>query len=351
MLPALRDAERELRLVRSPLRRLIDRVPVDEELLANVASRIDKAGSELASSDELARVAKAIADRLELMVGNLFAVKTALGVLPTEGKQLLRSLRLFIDHERVQGIDQASLGTANLLYLTLLLEDISAQTTEEEIVDLVLAVEEPEAHLHPHVQRRLFRHLLRQERAILVTTHSAHIASVTPLNSLVILRESSGESKAFRTKAVDFNERNIRDLERYLDVTRAEMLFARVVILVEGMAELYLIPAFAEASGLDLDAHGVTVCSVHGTDFKPYSKLLGRHGLDIPTVVVTDGDPDKNGKPRGLDRARKLMAGRYAKKMKKALNDARYDRARTFARKHGIMVGRADTRDRLDREC
>ena len=138
VLPALRDAERELLRTRSPLRRLIDRVSVDEAVLTDVATRIDKAGARLAASSELASVATAIADRLERMVGDLFAVRTSLGVLPAEGDQLLRSLRLFIDDERTRGIEQASLGTANLLYLTLLLEDIGAQTEAEEIVDLVV---------------------------------------------------------------------------------------------------------------------------------------------------------------------------------------------------------------------
>ena len=200
-------------------------------------------------------------------------------------------------------------------------------------------MEEPEAHLHPHVQRVLFRHLLRQERALVVSTHSAHIASVTPLNSLVMLREFDGASKALRAPSTRLDERETRDLERYLDVTRAEMLFARIVILVEGLSELYLIPAFAESNGLNLDANGVTVCSVHGTDFGPYVRLLGPDGLDVPTIVVTDGDPDANGRPRGLVRARKLLPEPHAKEMRNALRDVDYGSARSLAQQHGVMVG------------
>ena len=339
VLPALRDAERELQLARSPLRRLINRVSVDEAVLTDVMARVDKAGSKLAKSGDLASVATAITDRLELMVGDLFAVKTSLGVLPAETSQLLRSLRLFINDERTRGIDQASLGTANLLYLTLLLEDIAAQSAAAEIVELILGIEEPEAHLHPHIQRVLFRHLLEQERALVVTTHSAHIASVTPLKSLVILREHGGESQALQTTGLRLDERETRDVERYLDVTRAEMLFARIVILVEGLTELYLIPAFAQSYGLDLDVYGVTVCSVHGTDFGPYVKLLGPDGLGVPTIVVTDGDPDAKGKPRGLVRALKLIPDPHAEEMRDALNAADYDKARALARRHRVLVG------------
>lgn len=338
VLPALRDAESQLRSARSPLRRLLDRVSVDETVLTDVVARINEAGEDLTGSHELTGVADAIADRLSLMVGDLFAVKTSLGVLSANSDQLLRSMRLFINDERTRGIEQASLGTANLLYLTLLLEDIGAQMAAEEIVDLILAVEEPEAHLHPHVQRILFRHLLREDRALVVTTHSAHVASVTPLNSLVMLRESDGESHAYRA-TIQLAEQETRDLERYMDVTRAEMLFARIVILVEGLAELYLIPAFVESAGLNFDAYGVTVCSVHGTNFAPYVRLLGPDGLNVPTVVVTDGDPNNSGKPAGLVRSYRSMLTPNAGKVKQATDDANYDTARSLAREQNFMVG------------
>ena len=97
----------------------------------------------------------------------------------------------------------------------------------------------------------------------------------------------------------------IADLERYLDATRAELLFAKGIIFVEGAAELFLMPAYAEALGYPLDEYGITVCSVHGTDFVPYAKLVCSKGLSIPFVVVTDGDwTERDGEPwsRGLVR-------------------------------------------------
>ena len=57
----------------------------------------------------------------------------------------------------------------------------------------MLAVEEPEAHLHPVLQRQLFRALLRAETALAVTTHSPHIAAVSPLSALILLRATTDE--------------------------------------------------------------------------------------------------------------------------------------------------------------
>lgn len=100
------------------------------------------------------------------------------------------------------------------------------------------------------------------------------------------------------------SETDIEDLARYLDVTRAELVFARGVILVEGDAERYLLPAFADELGISLDEHGISICSVAGTNFRPYVKLLC--ALGIPFAVITDYDEVKK-VPRAYNRALKLV--------------------------------------------
>ena len=86
------------------------------------------------------------------------------------------------------------------------------------------------------------------------------------------------------------------------------MLFARGIILVEGDSEKFLIPVFAATMGLFLDHLGITVCSVAGTNFKPYAKFLT--ALGIPFSVITDWDPDEDEDklPLGHNRALVLVA-------------------------------------------
>jgi putative ATP-dependent endonuclease of OLD family len=90
--------------------------------------------------------------------------------------------------------------------------------------------------------------------------------------------------------------------------SRGEVLFAKGVLLVEGEAERFLLPALAKAEGVDFDELGISVCSVAGTNFAPYVALLGERGLRLPVAVVTDGDPTNENTKRGETRIVELLS-------------------------------------------
>ena len=132
---------------------------------------------------------------------------------------------------------------------------------EREAVGVpIIAVEEPEAHLHPHAQRRLFRELALIASPIVLTTHSAEIVRHVDPRHLVLLRNSRQNGvQSFQLKANKLGDESLRNLQQLTRIGGTDLFFARSLIIVEGASESIALPAFAELLGCDLDRDGVSI--------------------------------------------------------------------------------------------
>ena len=161
-------------------------------------------------------------------------------------------------------------------------------------------IEEPEAHIHPQLQRVLYSTLAAKPFQAILSTHSTHISSLASLKSFITLTNDGTTATASCVPATDasLTSRETADLDRYLDATRSTLLYARKVMLVGGPSEMFLIPALVKkVMEVDLDRHGVTVVPIYGTHFKAYAKLFGHNALRKKCAIVCDGDlkPDEVG--------------------------------------------------------
>ncbi len=187
----------------------------------------------------------------------------------------------------------SGLGSYNRLYIAA--ELLLLKRTNYYGMKLSL-IEEVEAHLHPQAQLRLIEYLqneIAKKSAVqlIMTTHSPNLASKIKLDNLIICKGD----KAFPMGS-DFTELEKGDylfLERFLDVTKANLFFAQGIILVEGDAENILIPVMADILSNPLTKHGVSVVNVQSTAFLRYSRIFKRksgEGMGVKVAVVTDND-------------------------------------------------------------
>lgn len=163
--------------------------------------------------------------------------------LPDEAEKLFQSLKLFVGepNDLYEGpIQELSLGGANLVYLTLKLLEFKYQHERMAIANFLL-IEEPEAHLHTHVQKTLFDRIEYAGAQIIYSTHSTHISEVSNIGSVNILGRSGMSCEAYQPSA-GLSPVEVGNVQRYLDAVRSNLLFVKSVLLVEGDAEEIIIP-------------------------------------------------------------------------------------------------------------
>jgi putative ATP-dependent endonuclease of the OLD family len=232
-------------------------------------------------------------------------------------EEVLFALRLIVEISGFKiPIANNGLGYNNLLFIALILAKMQMESSsfmgDNAKIFPILAIEEPEAHLHPSMQSKFLKflndnmHKSEQARQIFISTHSTHIVAAASLDSIICLyKDVRGNykvgypGKVFKETAEDKNSKIF--VQRFLDATKSNMLFSERIIFVEGLSEQLLIPCLAECLGKEsalIDKH-VSIISVDSRTFKHFIKMYDYNAETNPyainkyIVCITDADPCK----------------------------------------------------------
>ncbi|HTV40479.1 MAG TPA: AAA family ATPase [Candidatus Sulfotelmatobacter sp.] len=210
------------------------------------------------------------------------------------GQWILNNLQLgfqLTDDENVTlALSEAGSGVQSGVLLAL--HRLEQKAAESPQTQFILAVEEPEAFLHPQKQKELYQNIQATKTKnlkIIVTTHSPCIVAETPFTDLGLVRKE-GEHCALHTPYIS-TRRDAEIFNAYSSEVNNLLFFADKVVLVEGESDQLVLETLLRKK-LGAEAHRITVISAAGNkNFSPFLRMIcAWKTANIPHLVVTDFD-------------------------------------------------------------
>jgi putative ATP-dependent endonuclease of OLD family len=288
---AQRDIYKDLKERYSFWGRMVAEVPLEKDEIEDIEEILDDINKRIVdSSDGL----KQVKTKLELLNKTIANSDKGVSIAPIPPK--LRDLNRSMDiHFQSEGSESFPLsyhgmGTRSWSSLLTLNALIYYQTKKNNPYHPLLALEEPEAHLHPHAQLHVFDQIKDIPGQKIVSSHSPHIASQADLAALRCFSRNSAETQVSQIDMNRLDNESQRKIRRQVLNTRGELLFARALVLFEGETEEQALPIFAHAywgkHPYELSASFVGVGGKW--NYLPFIRVA--KGLGIKWFIFSDGE-------------------------------------------------------------
>lgn len=257
---ALRDVESELRKPKNPIRQIIDTIEGDikENDIDDIKKKISELNAKIANIPQVSDIGKQVNRKLLEMIGAIYSPEIKLeSRLKEDFATLARYLTISPSNQA--DIDLLGLGHLNILYIAMKLVEFEVNRNRELLN--IMIIEEPEAHIHTHIQKTLFNNLqvAHTYTQVVMSTHSTHLSEVSDIEKVNVMKKVDEQTSLVMkpTNGLDRFGTDVLEckgisfakiLSRYLDAKRSVLLFSKGVILVEGDGEEILIPALTKKS-------------------------------------------------------------------------------------------------------
>lgn len=302
-LKPLRNASQELIAGKnSRISQLLASSIKDDSIIQNLIEMVTKSEKDISNDPNIKLIEKSIKQKLFSLIfkeqesnSDFNPVLSIFGYVDfsemsepqqkTAFRNIMEKISLELNESRIKN----GLGYNNLLFMAA--EMLFLDKQDEGFRSLL--IEEPEAHLHPQLQLKFIKFIQSLEGIqCFLTTHSPNLASKVPLESLIIMNK--GYAFSLRKGCTHLDGSDYVFLEKFLDVTKANMFFARGILMVEGDGENILLPTIAKLLGFPLEDYGISIINGSGLTYKRYAKIYRvkdqNQSLPIQVACITDKD-------------------------------------------------------------
>ena len=192
-------------------------------------------------------------------------------------------------------MDYHGMGTrswSSLLTFKAFLQLLIKSLDEGEVCCPIIAIEEPESHLHPNAQRQLYSQLVEMSGQKVISTHSPYIAACAKLSEITCLHKDGFDTSVGIFNADGLHKDDIRNVERQVVLSHGELLFSKAIIFSEGDTEAQALPILAEkAFRMPAFNCGVNFVGVNGYgSYAPFIRFA--EAYNIPWFIFSDGEQD-----------------------------------------------------------
>lgn len=292
-LDAQRDILEDIKLKSSYLGKMLSKIAYSDEAVSQIEAQIKALNETAVSSSTILSTIKTTLKELDTAMDSH---SEGIDITPFTKKlrDLSKGLSIYYsDQKESFSMEYHGMGTrswSSLLTLKSFISMLNINAEDEgSRFFAILAIEEPEAHLHPNAQKKLYGQISSIPGQKIISTHSPYIAAMADLKQIRNFYKKE-TVLCGKVKTEELSPEEIRKINRQVINTRGEIFFSKLLVLFEGETEEQALPIFAEnyfkKSPVEM---GIDFVGVGGYgNYLPFLRFA--EALNIPWLVFSDAD-------------------------------------------------------------